>query len=58
LILAPVIVEAGAVVGARSVLMPGVVVGANSTVKAMSHVTMNTVIPPNEVWGGIPARKM
>lgn len=58
LILAPVKVGSGAVVGARSILMPGVTVGANSTVKAMSLVTMNTQIPPGEVWGGIPARRM
>jgi len=27
-------------------------------VNAMSLVTMNTVIADNEIWGGIPARKL
>jgi acetyltransferase-like isoleucine patch superfamily enzyme len=58
LILGEVRIEAGAVIGARAVVMPGVTIGANSMVKAMSLVAMNTKIPPNEVWGGVPARKM
>ena len=48
----------GAVVGPRTTLMPGVVLGENSMVKAMSIVAMNTKIPSNEIWGGIPAKKV
>ena len=41
-------------VGAFSVLMPGVTVGKNSIVAAGSVVTKS--IPDNEIWGGAPAR--
>ena len=54
-ILRRVHIAAGAVVGAKSVLMPGVHVGERATIKAMSLVPTNTVIPPGEVWGGVPA---
>lgn len=58
LILSPVTIKANAVVGARCVIMPGVTIGENAMVKAMSLVTMNTQIGANEVWGGVPAKKM
>jgi len=47
-----------AMIGAKSVLMPGVRVGKGAMVNAMSLVTTNTEIPPYEVWGGVPARKL
>lgn len=47
-----------AVIGVRSILMPGVTVGEGAMVKAMSVVEEGTQIPPYEIWGGIPARKM
>jgi acetyltransferase-like isoleucine patch superfamily enzyme len=49
-ILRPVRIAAGAVVGAKSVVMPGVTVGERATIKAMSLVPMGTVIAPGEVW--------
>jgi acetyltransferase-like isoleucine patch superfamily enzyme len=58
LILGKIEVKQGAVIGARTTIMPGVIIGERSMVKAMSLVTMNTQIPPNEVWAGIPARKV
>lgn len=51
-------VERGAVVGARCVVGPGVDIGAGAMVKAMSWVPEGTRIPPGEVWGGVPAKKM
>jgi carbonic anhydrase/acetyltransferase-like protein (isoleucine patch superfamily) len=48
-------IAAGAVIGAKSVVMPGVRVGERATIKAMSLVPTNSVIPPGEVWGGVPA---
>ena len=41
-------------IGANSVVMPGVTVGENSVVGAMSFVSTN--IPDNEVWYGTPAQ--
>ncbi len=57
-VIKPIIVGRGVVIGARAVLMPGVTVGENSTVNAMSLVAEDTQIPPNEIWGGVPARKL
>ena len=58
LVLGKIEVKQGAIIGARTTIMPGVIIGERSMVKAMSLVTMNTKIPPNEVWAGIPARKV
>ncbi len=45
-------------IGAKSILMPGVRVGKGAMVNAMSLVATDTEIPPCEVWGGVPARKL
>ena len=45
-------------IGSHAVIMPGVRIGDESIVAAGALVVMNTVIPPNEVWGGIPAKKI
>ena len=58
LILGQVRVRKGAIVGARSVVMPGVTIGENAMVKAMSMVPMNARVGANEVWAGVPARKV
>lgn len=58
LTLGTIIVRRGAVIGARSVVLPGVSIGRGAMVKAMSVVAENTVIGDGEVWGGVPARKM
>ena len=56
--LLPVTVRKRATVGVGAIIMPGVQVGDNSVVLPGSVVTMKTQIPPNEVWGGIPAKKI
>ncbi len=53
-----IVVKSGAVVGARSVILPGVTVGKGAMIKAMSLVPEGTVIGDYEIWGGIPAMKM
>lgn len=41
-------------IGARTVILPGVIIGNNVVVAANSCVSKN--IPDNQVWGGVPAR--
>lgn len=43
-------------IGANATIMPNVYIGKNCVVAAGSIVTKN--IPDNEVWGGIPAKKI
>ena len=50
----PVIIEHDVFIGAGSIILPGVTIGANSVVGAGSVVTKN--IPSNQIWGGNPAK--
>jgi serine acetyltransferase len=45
-------------IGAHAVIMPGVEIGDGSIVGAGAIVLTDTKIPPNEVWGGVPAKKI
>jgi acetyltransferase-like isoleucine patch superfamily enzyme len=51
---APVVVEAGAFLGANVTVLPGVRVGGRSFVAAGSVVTED--VPPATLVGGVPAR--
>jgi len=53
-----VIIRKGACIGANSVVMPGVDIGENSIVGALSMVKSRTRIPANDIWAGIPAKKI
>lgn len=52
----PVVIERRATIGANCTLLPGVIVGEGATVSAMSLV--NRDIPPGELWGGVPVRRI
>ena len=52
----PVLIKRRATIGANCTLLPGVIVGEGATVSAMSLV--NRDIPPGELWGGVPVRKL
>ncbi len=45
-------------IGANSVIFPGVEIGDNSIVATLSTVPYKTRIPPNQLWGGNPARQI
>ncbi|OQX87289.1 MAG: hypothetical protein B6D55_03800 [Candidatus Omnitrophica bacterium 4484_70.2] len=45
-------------IGIGALILPGVEIGENSIIAAGAVVPMNTRIPANEVWAGIPARKI
>lgn len=53
-----VILEDHVTVGTGAILGLGVKVSENSIVLNRSYVKDNTIIPPREVWGGVPARKV
>jgi len=52
-----VVVGKNAMIGARCLVFPGTRIGDGATIGAMSLLTSNQDVPPNEVWLGIPARK-
>jgi len=53
---APVKIGNSVFIGAHSTILKGVSIGENSIVGAGSVVTKN--IPPDEIWGGNPAKKI
>ncbi len=56
--LSPIRIGHGATIGAKAVIQPGVIIGDRAVVAVNAVVMKNTVIPPGEVWGGIPARRL
>ena len=50
----PVVIENDVFIGAGAVILPGVIIGANSIIGAGAVVAKS--IPPNQIWGGNPAR--
>ncbi len=53
-----VVVDDYAVIGGGSWLLPGVHVGHHAVVASCSMVKPDTEIPPYELWGGVPAKKI
>ncbi len=51
-----IVIEENVWIGAGVTVLPGCVIGKNSVIGAGSVVTKS--VPPNEVWAGIPARKL
>jgi acetyltransferase-like isoleucine patch superfamily enzyme len=57
-IMKPITIEKKATIGINAVIMPGVEIRENSIVAPGAVVLMDTKIPPNEFWGGVPAKKI
>lgn len=55
LVLAPVKIGRGCVVGAKSLVMPGCVIGDGAVLAGHAVLTKYSEIPAGEVWGGVPA---
>lgn len=53
-----VIVGKNAMIGAKSLVFPGSVIGEGAIIGSMSLLTSGQQVPANEVWVGIPARKL
>ena len=50
----PIVLKQNCKIGSHSTLMPNVIIGENSIIGAHSFV--NTNIPSNEIWVGVPAK--
>ncbi len=53
---APIRIGRGAWIGSHAVILKGVTVGDHAVIAAGSVV--NKSVPPFEIWGGVPARKL
>src|SRR5258706_16137928 len=58
ILLGPVHVKRGAIVGGQASLGPFTTVGENSIVSQAADVPMFVSIPDNEIWAGNPAKKV
>ncbi len=58
IILKPIKINKKVTIGVGAIIMPGVEIGENSIVAPGSLVPMDTVIPPNEYWSGMPAARV
>ena len=58
IILREVRVGRAATVGVNVVVMAGAEIGDGAVVTSGAVVAMNTKVPPGELWGGMPARKI
>lgn len=55
-LLKPINIGRNVFIGARATILPGTVIGDNVIIGAGSVV--KGIIPPNTVWGGIPAKQL
>jgi FkbH-like protein len=53
---APIRIHSGATIGGDTLVELGVTIGRNAMIEPFSRVPPFTVVPDNEVWGGVPAR--
>ena len=58
IVMEPIRIGRGAVVGINCVVMPGVELGEGAVLAPGGVATIGTKILPYELWGGIPARKL
>lgn len=53
---APVVIEDYVFIGTKAMILKGVTIGKGAVVSAGAVVTKS--IPPYEIWGGVPAKKI
>lgn len=58
IVIKPIHLGHGSVVGINCVVMPGVELGENAVLAPGGIAIMDTKIPANELWGGVPAKKI
>ena len=58
LVLAPVYIGKRTVIGSNSLISPGCKIGDDAVIATHAVLPKYTEVPPGEVWGGIPAKKI
>jgi acetyltransferase-like isoleucine patch superfamily enzyme len=58
LVTAPVRIGNRVTVGLMAIIFPGVTIGDGAMIAANALLPKGTQVAPNEVWGGIPAKKL
>ena len=56
--LAKVIIGSNCVIGSGSFIAPGCIIGDRAVIASRAVLPKFTIIPPGEIWGGIPARRI
>ena len=56
LVLAPVSIGKGSLIGGGSVIQPGTKIGENAIIASRAVVPKWTEVPDGETWGGVPAK--
>ncbi|MEO2221623.1 MAG: hypothetical protein CXT72_03245 [Methanobacteriota archaeon] len=56
LVMAPVVIGDGALIGAKSIVQPGCKIGEGAVIATMAVLPKWTEVPAGEVWAGIPAK--
>jgi serine acetyltransferase len=57
IILGKILIGDNVIIGVNAVIFPDVRIGNNARIGAGAVVTRGTVVPDNETWVGVPARK-
>ena len=53
-----IIIKNNVCIGAHAVILPNVIIGKNSIIGACSFVNKGTIIQDNEIWVGVPSKKI
>lgn len=54
----PVRIGSGVTIGAHAIIMPGVAIGDGAIISSGAVVTKGCQVGANEIWAGVPARKI
>lgn len=58
IVLGSVFIGEGAIIGARSIILPDVYIGRHARLGAGALAARGTIIPNGETWAGVPARRI
>ncbi len=58
LVASRVTIGSNVTIGLMAIVMPGVTIGDRAMIAASAFLPKGTVVGPDEIWGGVPARKI